>query len=194
MRQETLYTILRNCKQEDNNRWQELFTREVVGTTVLTAYNNKTYRVDDVDFRATPSDTFEQRGEQISFVSYYQTKYNLQIVDPRQPMLVSNPKARDIRGGRGDMKILLVPELCRSTGLTDRMRSNFTMMREMAQHTQMDPERRKARIKTLTERIYNTPASATQLTRFDMEINRDIVKFDGRALPQETMIYGNGAT
>lgn len=51
-------------------------------------------------------------------------RYNIDIRDPEQPMLVSKAKLRDIRGGQ-DEQILLVPELCRATGITDDMRNNF---------------------------------------------------------------------
>lgn len=51
-------------------------------------------------------------------------RYNIQIRDPEQPLIVSKAKLRDIRGGQDD-HILLVPELCRATGITDDMRNNF---------------------------------------------------------------------
>lgn len=109
--------------------YQEAFKRAVIGTVVLTGYNNKTYRVDDVDFDASPSSTFETKTGHKSIVEYYNERYNLKIKDPKQPLLVSKPKAKDVRGNK-DQVLLLVPELCRATGLTDKQRANFTMMRE----------------------------------------------------------------
>jgi aubergine len=193
MRQETIYELMRTCKQDNGNSWQDAFKRDIIGSIVLTAYNNNTYRIDDVDFNVSPSLTFERRGQQISFADYYKNKYELTIRDRNQPMLVSNPSTRDVRAGR-TLPILLVPELCRATGLTDKMRSNFTMMKAMAEHTQMDPERRKERILTLTKRLYDTPESVKQLQRFNMEVDRNIVKFKGRALNQEKMVFGSGKT
>lgn len=38
---------------------------------VLTDYNNKTYRVDDVDFAASPMSTFNTKDGDISYVEYY---------------------------------------------------------------------------------------------------------------------------
>lgn len=53
-------------------------------------------------------------------------RYNLTIKEQHQPLLISRPKEKDLRGGRkSDDPILLVPELCRATGITDEMRSNF---------------------------------------------------------------------
>lgn len=51
-------------------------------------------------------------------------RYDKVIRDPRQPLLISKAKARDVRGGE-DSNILLIPELCRATGITDPMRANF---------------------------------------------------------------------
>ena len=45
--------------------------RQIVGTVVLTRYNNKTYRVDDVDWGSTPKTTFQSHGTEISFIEYY---------------------------------------------------------------------------------------------------------------------------
>ena len=40
-------------------------------------YNNKTYRIDDIDWEGTPQSTFKQRsGEEITFIDYYK-KVNL---------------------------------------------------------------------------------------------------------------------
>lgn len=39
-------------------------------------------------------------------------------------MLISKAKARDIRAGQAEI-IALVPELCRATGITEEMRTNF---------------------------------------------------------------------
>lgn len=125
MRTETVYDIMNKLKRENGN-FKERFEAEVLGMTVLTEYNNKTYRVDDINWDVTPGDTFESKKEkkQISFVDYYQSKYRLNIRDHKQPLLVSKCKEKDIRGGQ-DKTVLLVPELCHVTGLSEAMRKNF---------------------------------------------------------------------
>jgi len=50
---------------------QDLFRKEITGSIVLTDYNNKTYRVDDVDFSASPKSVFNWNGKAISFGSYF---------------------------------------------------------------------------------------------------------------------------
>lgn len=39
---------------------------------MLTRYNNRTYRIDDIDWEKTPRDSFTLgSGEEITFVDYY---------------------------------------------------------------------------------------------------------------------------
>jgi aubergine len=194
MRQETLYDILRNCREKQQGEgFKEAFCREVLGTVVLTDYNNRTYRIDDVDWNVNPSCTFDANGVQKTFIQYYKEKYNIQIRDPRQPLLVSNPKARDIRGDR-PASFCLVPELCRSTGLTDSMRSNFHTMKALSEFTRMDPEKRIKSLTDFSRRLINTPESSETLTKFNVQLNPNMVEITGRKLRQEAIIFGNGKT
>ena len=143
MRNETLLSIFGECVKNFRDS-REAFAQAVVGTTVLTDYSNKTYRIDDIDWDRTPSSTFSTRNGDITFIDYYRQvskilnkkkfkiknffylfqKYNIDIRDQKQPLLVSRNTDRGRRGGQQDV-IALIPELCRATGLTDDMRSNF---------------------------------------------------------------------
>ena len=135
----------------------------------MSRYNNKTYRVDDIDWEKNPQSTFSTRSGEVSFVQYYENAYNKKIADMEQPLLVSMPKKRvswcqcvclsvccacatlgsillfictqDQRRGM-DGPILLIPELCHMTGLTDEMRSDFRVMKDLAVHTRVGPSQR----------------------------------------------------
>lgn len=48
---------------------------------------------------------------------------------------------RDVDQGQLKL-IMLIPELCYMTGLTDEMRSDFRVMKEIAQHTRLSPTAR----------------------------------------------------
>lgn len=191
MRQQTIYEILRNCKQTEERNWQETFKREIIGSIVLTDYNNKTYRVDDVDFNSSPSSTFKKKDIDVTYTNYYKERYNVEIRIADQPMLVSNPKASDLRAGRNQV-LFLVPELCRATGLTEKMRNDYRMMKIMAEHTQMDPVNRKKRLLEFTNRLHATDKCKDQLKAFNTDIDDELVTFSGRALYQESMCFGNG--
>jgi aubergine-like protein len=62
-----------------------------------------------------------------------------------QPMLVSRPKKNYSHNG-DDSLIYLVPELCRLTGLTDGMRTNFQLMQNLAKYTRLGPSERMERL------------------------------------------------
>lgn len=125
MREDTCYGILRSCMANGGN-WQADFTRAILGTVVMATYGrNSTYTVNDVEFNTTPEHSFETANGRMTFLEYYRNQYNIVIRDPRQPMLVSRARSRDIRAGRPEL-LYLVPELMRATGLTDEMRRNFT--------------------------------------------------------------------
>lgn len=70
MRNENVYDILQDCYKMAGN-WKESFMKKVIGTTVLTDYNNKTYRIDDIDFNQSPATTFDTKSGPESFVDYY---------------------------------------------------------------------------------------------------------------------------
>lgn len=77
MRIDNVYDMLLEC-QSANVRQE--FQSKIIGSIVLTSYNNKTYRIDDVDFNSTPSSTFSKRdGSQISYIDYYKERYNIKI-------------------------------------------------------------------------------------------------------------------
>ncbi len=59
---------------------QDEIEKKVIGTVVLTRYNNKTYRVDEIKWDMKPLNTFKtgSAGDEISFTDYY--KYVILLV------------------------------------------------------------------------------------------------------------------
>lgn len=147
MRDQTVRDVLQHEFQRDRTGYKENAQRVLLGQVVLTAYNNKTYRISDIDFDQSPLSTFDQKGTAVSFVQYYKQvgvqnialmnlyhdffiyfipfqRWSIEIRDQQQPLLVIKAKAKDQRGGQSDTS-LLVPELCYTTGITDREKSDF---------------------------------------------------------------------
>ena len=115
---------------------KEEMLKALMGAVVLTRYNNKTYRVDDIDWERNPTSTFtDDNGREKSFLDYYREKYNIVIEDKKQPLLVSRAKRKTKEEEDIGKFLLLVPELCNLTGLTDDMRSDFRVMKDVAQFT-----------------------------------------------------------
>lgn len=101
------------------------FAREVLGMIVFTTYSEKTYRITDIDWDKNPKSEFDTKEGKISYIQYYRKRYSVNIVDEKQPLLLSKPTERQKRSNPGEDMIYLIPELCRPCGLTDRMRSDF---------------------------------------------------------------------
>uniref|UniRef100_A0A1B0D353 Uncharacterized protein n=1 Tax=Phlebotomus papatasi TaxID=29031 RepID=A0A1B0D353_PHLPP len=161
------------------------------GKVVVTEYNNATYRIDDVDFSLSPSSSFEKKsGERTTFLQYFRDRYNCTIRDTRQPLLVSRSKAKDVRAGRPEV-LNLVPELCRLTGLTEEMRTNFRLMRDLAQHTRVKPDMRVKRFLELNRRIQHEEKARDVMRKWEMDLDRHLVEFTGRVLPTELIYFGN---
>jgi aubergine len=76
-------------------------------------YNNKTYRINDIDFTRNPNHTFGRKGAEITFAEYFSTTYKVNLTSFEQPLIISAIK----RKGFEDMAVALPPELCYLTGL-----------------------------------------------------------------------------
>jgi aubergine-like protein len=185
---ETTIDILRNMASNMAD-YKTAFAKEIIGATVLTMYNNKTYRVDDIDWNSNPMSTFDTKSGKVTYVNYYKKHYNIDISDLKQPLLISKSKARDLRGGQSEM-ISLIPELCRATGLTDRMRGNFNLMRAMAAHTRLDPRGRAERLLNFNRRLQDSRASSDVMAQHNLALDRQLVRVGGRMLLQEKMLFG----
>ncbi|XP_065077054.1 protein aubergine-like [Ochlerotatus camptorhynchus] len=188
MRTDTCYMLLRQCMNQGGN-WQDIFKRMVLGSVVMTNYgSNRTYTVNDVEYNTTAESSFETSNGRVTFVQYFRDRYNIIIRDPRQPMLVSRSKSRDIRAGLPEL-IYLVPELVRATGITDDMRRNFNLMRTLADHTRLTPDKRIERLEVFNRRLQNSKESAEVFQFWKTELDRRLVEVPGRVFLPETIFF-----
>ncbi len=89
-------------------------------------YNNKSYKIDDIDFKQDPTCSFDNaRGEKQKYTDYYKKQYNIDIQDLGQPLLASRVKNRGLHQKDVEETIYLIPEVCMLTGLSDEMRADF---------------------------------------------------------------------
>lgn len=71
MQTRTVYQILQDLMNSNRRDWKADFDREMLGLTVLTDYNNKTYRVEEVSYEQNPLSEFETKNGPISYKQYY---------------------------------------------------------------------------------------------------------------------------
>lgn len=70
MRSNTVYDIIRKIKTE-SREFKKQVEQTLLGSTVLTKYNNKTYRIDEITYDVSPSDTFKMGDRDVSYIEYY---------------------------------------------------------------------------------------------------------------------------
>lgn len=188
MRNQNVWAIIQECMNSGGD-YKTAAHHKILGTTVLTDYNQATYKIHDIDWDQTPASTFTRRGVEVAFSEYYKEKYNLNILVKNQPLLVSKANARNIRSGQPEF-ILLVPELCRATGITDEMRNNFSLMRDLSTFTRLSPVDRIKRLKTFVERLTDNSDSVRVFNDNSTTLDRELVTINAKRKKQETILFG----
>jgi aubergine-like protein len=188
LRQQTVLEFLYEIYgQTDRNRFYDVAKKKLLGEIILTRYNNKTYRVDDIDWEKHPSDTFEKAdGTKITFKEYYETVYEKTVTDVQQPLLISRPKEKDRKRGMSG-PILLLPEFCVITGLSDEIRANFSVMKDLAQHTRISPGARAQNLTQFMNDLNANPEASKELKQWNLQFDKDLLKMTGRCLGAEKM-------
>ncbi|XP_014479566.1 PREDICTED: protein aubergine-like isoform X2 [Dinoponera quadriceps] len=190
MRQQSLLDILMDCYSRNRQDFKNEFSKDVIGIIALTAYNNNTYRIDDIDWEINPLSKFtsQKTGESISYQEYYWQRYRIKLNDMTQPMLVTKSKPKDRRADKGE-NIYLVPELCHATGFTDSMKENFRLTKAVSVYTRINPETRISKLLTFSKRLRKEPKAVEEFNKWNMKLGANLVEAPGRVLPAEQLLF-----
>ena len=140
------------------------------------------YRIDDIDFSRTPKDTFSTKdGKELSFMEYYETKYGKKLQNPRQPLIINKNK-KDAR------EIMLIPELCVVTGLSQEMRNNFNLMKELSKTTKPEPAKRLEEASKLVQIFLEKPETKELLQKWSITLDADPINIGGSKLMAGNML------
>ena len=75
LRTDTVLDLYKTTRERPNGN--NIFLRRIICQIVLTNYNQRTYRVDDVDFNCNPDSIFTLKtGEHVSYKEYILKVYN----------------------------------------------------------------------------------------------------------------------
>ncbi|XP_041827468.1 piwi-like protein 2 [Melanotaenia boesemani] len=190
LRNDSVLDVMNTLFQQNKENFQDECTKELVGSIVITRYNNRTYRIDAIEWNKSPKDTFTlMDGTKTTFVEYYSKNYGITINEMNQPLLLHRPKERSKPGGKQIItgEILLVPELSFMTGIPDKMRKDFRAMKDLTMHINVSSEQHTHSIKQLLKNISSNPESLKEISRWGLEIDSKIVMIKGRTLPPETI-------
>ncbi|XP_056135759.1 piwi-like protein 2 [Lampris incognitus] len=190
LRIDSVLDLMKGLYQKSIENFQDECTKELTGSIVITRYNNHTYRIDDIEWHKSPKDSFTMAdGSLTTFLEYYSKNYGITIKEKDQPLLVHRPKERS----KPEVKqiftgeILLVPELSFMTGIPEKMRTDYRVMKDLTMHINLSPEQHVQSVKELLMDINTKPETQTELRRWGLEISTDILKTQGRILPTETI-------
>ncbi|WAR02486.1 PIWL1-like protein [Mya arenaria] len=192
LRSDTVLDIMYDMYARMGDNFYDACTRKLVGTIIMTRYNNKTYRVDDICWDMHPTDSFELRDKsKITYKEYYQKHYELNIADDQQPLLVSKPKPKDIRRGMKE-NLYFIPELCTLTGLSDDARADFTVMKDVAVHTRVAPSSREQTLTGFISQINRNEKVRVEMGGWGLKFTDSLVTLSARVMPQEKIFQQNG--
>lgn len=190
LRTSTALELLRDIHRQDPNNFKDNAKRQIIGSVILTRYNNRPYRVDDIDFKGNPQNTFTKAdGTEISYLDYFKNNWNQTITDHSQPLLIHNPKARK---GETDTRIVtLIPELSCMTGLTDDIRSDTKAMRDIASHTRIRPEVRYQKLLKFLSNMDTNPNAKKIFSEWNVQLDTKPLELNARYLSSEILQFGN---
>ncbi|XP_032678722.1 piwi-like protein Ago3 isoform X2 [Odontomachus brunneus] len=191
LRTQTVRDIMTDMYHRQRNNYRDYVMKEIVGMSVLTRYNNRTYRIDDIAWDKTPEFKFSKNGEEISLINYYKTYCGIEIRDMTQPLLVNRATERTPTGEKQEKILLLIPELSYISGLTDSIRSNYKIMKDLDMLTKVSPSRRCDEIKLFVETIQQNEVTRQMLAGWGLRLNKDVVQFSARSVEPEKIYFGN---
>ncbi|XP_054353972.2 piwi-like protein 2 isoform X2 [Pongo pygmaeus] len=193
IRNDSVLDVMHAIYQQNKEHFQDECTKLLVGNIVITRYNNRTYRIDDVDWNKTPKDSFTMSdGKEITFLEYYSKNYGITVKEEDQPLLIHRPSERQNNHGmllKGE--ILLLPELSFMTGIPEKMKKDFRAMKDLAQQINLSPKQHHSALECLLQRIAKNEAATNELMRWGLRLQKDVHKIEGRVLPMERINLKN---
>ncbi|XP_074604111.1 piwi-like protein 1 [Brevipalpus obovatus] len=185
VRSHTVRDMLIQISQANPANFLQIARRELPGKIILANYNNKNYRIDDIMVDRNPvTYTFQHGRETITLKDYYRQQYDIVIQDESQPLLVVMPNERQRRAGQ-DQPIVLIPELCLMTGLTDEMRGNMQLKILMDNMTRVGPVERVRALSTFARRLQNNEHIQREMSAWNIQLDTSMVELEGNILPAE---------
>lgn len=174
--------------QGNSEGFQEQARQELESQIVMTKYNNRTYKILDIDFTQNPTNTFPTRdGRDITYIDYYQNHYNYTIRDHRQPLLLGLPSGTP-KPLIEERKVFLIPELCTMTGLSPSLQDSMDVRRALTQNTQATPVERVQHLTEFMRGLSQNSEVRQELGRWNYRYDLNLVNLPGRRLDCEKIL------
>ncbi|XP_078522505.1 piwi-like protein 2 [Lissotriton helveticus] len=194
IRNDSVLDIMNILYQETKEHFKDECTKQLIGNIVITRYNNRTYRIDDIDWNKTPKEKFTMAdSSEISFIEYYSKNYGITVKDQDQPLLIHRPNEKRSPPGKILGEILLLPELSYMTGIPEKMRKDFRAMKELTQQINLSPKQHHISLRQLLKRIESCEGTRIEMARWGLRLDEDVYKANGRILPAEKINLRNNS-
>ena len=178
----TVYDQILDLKNHNPNDFRQSAEKLLIGSSVLTLYNKKCYKVDGIDWDMSPCSTFEKEGAQTDFKAYYTSRWSREIKHDNQPLLKSKLKT---------MTCYLLPEFCVMTGLTDEIRSDFNIMKDIANATKKEPRERLSESAGLIASLKSAQKTRDEINDWKLDISTEPISLTGRVIPAGSIVMGD---
>uniref|UniRef100_A0A8C4REA3 Piwi-like protein 2 n=1 Tax=Erpetoichthys calabaricus TaxID=27687 RepID=A0A8C4REA3_ERPCA len=195
LRNDSVLDVMNMIYQNGKENFQDECMKELIGSIALTRYNNRTYRIDDINWNMSPKDKFTLfNGTETTFVEYYRKNYGITIKELDQPLVVHRPKERSgVSGKTLAGEILLIPELSFMTGIPENLRKDFRSMKDLTMHINVSGEQHTNQLRQLLKNINTNEAAINELDGWGLAIKTNILMAEGRNLPAETIYLQSSA-
>lgn len=142
------------------------------------------YKITGVDFSQNPLSKFEtSSGVFKSFAEYYLEKYSLKIQDNKQPLLIHQDR-------RSSKKLYLIPELCAVTGLSEKQRNDFNLMKSIATITKPDAQKRLSEASKLIDLFYKNTDTKALMENWNIKICKESEEVPAIKLEAGSLVMG----
>ncbi|CAG9761022.1 unnamed protein product [Ceutorhynchus assimilis] len=87
--------------------------------------------------------------------------------------------------------VVLLPELCIMTGLSDKQRESFQLMKAMGEHTRVSAGYRIRKRFQFAGRFCACTTALGEIGRWGLKLADNLIEFHGRVLPAESLLLRN---
>jgi len=154
---------------------------------VVTDYNNKIFKIDDIAFFSIPSEQLmndPETMEEMTVQEFYNRKYpEVDVQDTQAQVLFVHEMAARKRDQGRKRKLYLIPSLCKLTGYPPSIRKKHDLMKRLSRKNKLPSDVRADKCLDCAEKL----AQAAESTSSPLRINPSIQVIMGKVLSEAPM-------
>jgi hypothetical protein len=136
------------------------------------------------------SNLVDHNREEKSFADHYRKHNGITNKDQKQPLLMSWAKKKTVQEVDDTKLAGLGPELSNLTGLTESMKADFKVMKDVGQFTRIKPSQRQQAMQKFLDSSVGRAVASAQLLNWGLRLANGPIRLEGRRLPPEKLSAG----